>query len=57
MGQTCCGTKPDDAELNAHKTQGARGERTNYDPEKQENLAAVTMQRYFKGLMARRLMK
>ena len=57
MGQTCCGTKPDDAELNAHKTQGARGERTNYDPEKQENSAAVTMQRYFKGLMARRLMK
>ena len=32
MGQACCGTKPDEAELNAHKTQGARGEHRNYDP-------------------------
>ena len=57
MGQTCCGNKPDDAELNAHKTQGHRGERQNFDPEKQENGAAITMQRYFKGLMTRRFIK
>jgi hypothetical protein len=57
MGQTCCGTKPDDLELNSHKTQGVRGERNNFDPEKQENFAAVTIQRYFKGLMTRRVIK
>lgn len=47
----------DEAELNAHKTQGARGERTNFDPEKQESNAALTMQRYFRGLMTRRAIK
>ena len=57
MGQTCCGTKPDETELNAQKTQGARGERTNYDPDKAENDAALTMQRYFKGLITRRAIK
>ena len=57
MGQTCCGTKPDDAELNAHKTQGVRGESKQYDPEQEENRAALTMQRYFKGLITRRAIK
>jgi len=54
MGQTCCGTKPDETELNAHKTQGVRGERSNFDPEKSENTAILTMQRYFRGVMTRR---
>lgn len=57
MGQTCCGTKPDETELNAQKTQGARGERNNYDPEKQESEAAKTMQRYFRGIITRRAIK
>jgi len=57
MGQACCGTKPDEAELNAHKTQGVRGERTNFDPEKAEGHAALTMQRYFRGLITRRAVK
>ena len=57
MGQACCGTKPDEAELNSHKTQGARGERSNYDPETQEKLAAVTMQRFMRGIITRRSIK
>ena len=57
MGQTCCGTKPDETELNAAKTQGVRGERSDFDPEKTENRAAMTMQRYFRGLMTRRAVK
>lgn len=57
MGQTCCGTKPDDTELNAQKTQGVRGERSNFDPEKNQDNAALTMQRYFRGLMTRRAIK
>ena len=57
MGQTCCGTKPDETELNAHKTQGVKGERNNFDPENVEKNAAVTMQRYFRGLITRRAIK
>ncbi len=57
MGQTCCGTKPDETELNAQKTQGVRGELQNYDPEKQEKVAVLTMQRYFRGIMTRRVIK
>ena len=57
MGQTCCGTKPDDAELNAQKTQGVRGERSNFDPENIEKNAAICMQRYFRGIITRRAIK
>jgi hypothetical protein len=57
MGQTCCGTKPDDIELNAQKTQGVRGERSNFDPEKSQDNAVITMQRYFKGIITRRAIK
>ena len=57
MGQTCCGTKPDETELDGWKTQGARGERNNFDPEKLEKNAALTMQRYFRGLITRKAIK
>ena len=57
MGQTCCGTKPDEIELNAQKTQNARGERSNFDPEKSQDDAVLTIQRYFKGMVTRRAIK
>lgn len=57
MGQTCCGTKPDEIELNAQKTQNARGERSNFDPEKSQDEAVLTIQRYFKGMVTRRAIK
>ena len=57
MGQTCCGTKPDEIELNAQKTQNARGEKQNYDPEQTQDRAVITMQRYMKGMMTRRFIK
>lgn len=57
MGQTCCGSKLDEAELNGQKTQNARGERNNFDPEKSQDQAVLTMQRYFRGLMTRRAIK
>ena len=57
MGQACCGSKPDEAELNAHKTQGARGEHRQYDPETREKLAILTMQRFMRGLITRRAVK
>ena len=56
MGQTCCGTKQEEAEL-LNKMGGVKGERQNYDPELNEKLAALTIQRYFKGLMTRRAIK
>lgn len=43
--------------MNAHKTQGVRGERAHFDPEKAEGQAALTMQRYFRGLITRRAIK
>ena len=57
MGQACCGTKPDEIELNAQKTQNARGERSNFDPEKSQDEAVLTIQRYFKGMVTRRAIK
>lgn len=57
MGQTCCGTKPDDNELNYHKTQNAKGEARTFDPETTQNQATVTIQRYFKGMITRRIVK
>ena len=57
MGQACCGTKPDEAELNSQKTKFARGENSNYDPETQEKLAILTMQRFIRGILTRRQIK
>ena len=34
-----------------------RGERSNYDPEKNENQAVLTMQRYVRGILIRRAVK
>ena len=57
MGQTCCGANGDEKELNAGKLRVARGDPTNQDPVYQESKAAETMQRYFKGMMTRRLIR
>ena len=53
MGQACCNTNLEEKELNDYRTQGVRGERQAYDPEQAETQAALTMQRYWKGHLAR----
>ena len=57
MGQTCCGANGDEKELNSQKLRAVKGDPTNQDPEYQQNHAALTMQRYFKGMMARRAIR
>ena len=57
MGQACCGTRPDEAELNSQKTKLVRGETANYDPETSELRAILTMQRFVRGITTRRKIK
>jgi hypothetical protein len=57
MGQTCCGNNLEDHELNYGKAQTAKGDNKNFDPEVQEKEAIVTIQRYFKGMVTRRIIK
>jgi hypothetical protein len=57
MGQTCCSGTGDEKELNSQKLRAVKGDPTNQDPEYQQAHAALTMQRYFKGMMARRAIK
>ena len=57
MGQTCCGANGDEKELNAGRVRQAKGDPTNQDPEWQRRNAAVTMQRYMRGIITRRLIR
>ena len=57
MGQTCCGGTPEGHEMN-NKLQKPQGE-TKFagDPEAQKNQAVITMQRYWKGVITRRIVR
>ena len=57
MGQTCCGTKPDDPELNYGKTKGVKGDSLAFDPEKTETNAVICLQKHFRGYITRRAVR
>ena len=57
MGQTCCGANGDEKELNSQKLRAVRGETEYQDPEAAQNAAVVTIQRYMRGQITRRIMR
>lgn len=57
MGQTCCGANGDEKELNSQKLRAVKGESAHHDPEYTQNHAVVTIQRFMRGQITRKIMR
>jgi hypothetical protein len=57
MGASCCGNAPESHELSGKLAKPGGESDYHGNPEKQREQAAITMQRYVKGIITRRAIK
>ena len=57
MGNTCCGSTPDGAELNYNKQKQVLGDNDTLDAEAQKEQATLIIQKYYRGIITRKIMR